>query len=217
MKPLSPWAKGPFELLIHAEGHLISGDDFDRRIAPISFDNAVEVAITTYLTLKPIQRSGRDYQRADVEKWLKNYHTRLDFLQEELDARKLSWTVDRGHIVWCHDCRNEQYHGGQKGTPEMDVLNLIREAALWIFSILYEVSDTDQRLVWEIESRSSSQPERDEKYDEAIDGAFDAVIIGEQIYDASEVLFAVDEPAYRAVGAELREAAEREEGEERSA
>ena len=38
MKPLAPWANGPFELLIHAEGHLLNGDDFDRRIALISFD-----------------------------------------------------------------------------------------------------------------------------------------------------------------------------------
>ncbi len=50
MKPLPPWAKGPFELLVHAEGHFIAGEDFDRRIALISFDNAIEVAITTYLT-----------------------------------------------------------------------------------------------------------------------------------------------------------------------
>lgn len=217
MKPLSPWAKGPFELLIHAEGHLISGDDFDRRIALISFDNAVEVAITTYLTLKPIQRGGRAYVRTDVEKWLKNYHSRLDFLQEELDTRKLPWDVDRGHIVWCHDCRNEQYHGGQKGTPEMDVLDLIREAALWIFSVLYEVTDTEQRLAWEIERRSPSSPQSDEKYDEAINSAYDEVIIGDQIYSASEVLFAVDEAAYRVVGAELCDAAEYGEDEERSA
>jgi hypothetical protein len=49
---LPPWANGPFELLVHAEGHLRNGDDFDRRIALISFDNAIEVAITTYLTLQ---------------------------------------------------------------------------------------------------------------------------------------------------------------------
>ena len=79
MTPLPPWANGPFELLVHAEGHLLGGEDFDRRIALISFDNAVEVAIATYLTLNPIQRGGRAYPRVDVDRWLNNYHTKLDF------------------------------------------------------------------------------------------------------------------------------------------
>src|SRR5215203_4662682 len=128
MKPLSPWAKGPFELLIHAEGHLISGDDFDRRIALVSFDNAIEVAITTYLTLNPIQRSGRSYERAKVDQWLQNYHSKLDFLEAELSSKGLPWSVEKSHIVWCHDCRNDQYHGGRKGTPERSLLTLVRQA-----------------------------------------------------------------------------------------
>jgi hypothetical protein len=72
---LPSWAYGPFELLIHAEGHLRGGDDFDRRIALITFDDAIEVAIATYLTLNPIQRGNRAYPKSDVEKWMNNYHT----------------------------------------------------------------------------------------------------------------------------------------------
>ena len=75
MSNIPPWANGPFELIVHAEGHLRDGEDFDRRIALISFDNAIEVAITAYLTLNPIQRSGRSYSKADIERWLANYHT----------------------------------------------------------------------------------------------------------------------------------------------
>lgn len=218
MRPLAPWVNGPFELLIHAEGHLLNGDDFDRRIALISFDNAIEVAITTHLTLNPIQRSGRSYERASVEKWLKNYHSKLDFLEEELTTKGLPWAVERSHIVWCHQNRNEQYHGGNKGTPEMSLLTLVRQAALWIFSVLYDVADTEQRLALEIERRSTTTiPQNNEVYDQAIDGAYDVVIIGEQIYSASEILFAVDEPVYRAMGAELCETAEYGEDEERSA
>ena len=55
MRPLKPWAYGPFEILLHAELHYRVGEDFDRRIAMIGFDNAIEVAITTYLGLHPIQ------------------------------------------------------------------------------------------------------------------------------------------------------------------
>ena len=95
---------------------------------------------------------------------------------------------------------------------------LVRQAALWLFSLLYDVEDTKQRLPQQIERRSaSSAPQNDEAFDRAIDNAYDVVIIGEQIYSASEVLFAVDEPVYRAIGAELCEAAEDAEGEERSA
>lgn len=214
MKPLPPWANGPFELLIHAEGHLINGDDFDRRIALISFDNAIEVTITTYLTLNPIQRGGRSYERVKVERWLKNYHSKLDFFEEELESRGLPWLVERAHIVWCHDNRNVQYHGGNRGIPEMSLLTLVRQAALWTFSLLYEVADTEQRVALEIERRSTrTTPQRDEAYDQAIDSFHDAIIIGEQIYSASEVLFAVDEPVYRTMGAELCE----DEDEEQSA
>lgn len=64
---LKPWAWGPFEVLLHAELHYRVGEDFDRRIAMIGFDNAIEVAITTYLTLHPMQRGNRTYPKADVE------------------------------------------------------------------------------------------------------------------------------------------------------
>lgn len=218
MKPLHPWAKGSFELLSHAEGHLINGDDFDRRIALISFDNAIEVAITTYLTLNPLYRGGRSYAKVDVEGWLTNYHSKLDFFDTELTRRSLTWQVERDHITWCHEHRNEQYHGGRKGTPEMDVLHLIREAALWIFATLYEVADVEQRLSEE-SLRSSVPPssQKEQRYDEAIDSAYDLIIIGEQIYTASEVLSAVDHEVYRELGAALCETAEDEAREERSA
>lgn len=60
MTPLHPWANGPFELLVHAEEHLRLGEDVYRRIALIGFDNAIEIAIGSYLLLKPIQRGGKD-------------------------------------------------------------------------------------------------------------------------------------------------------------
>jgi hypothetical protein len=204
VKLLPPWARGPFELLVHAEGHLRNGGDFDRRIALISFDNAIEVAITTYLSLHPIQRGNRNYTKADVEKWLGNYHTKLDFLDMELSARGLAWEVDRSHIVWAHDHRNEQYHGGNKGTPEKQVLGLIRQAALWILSALYEVRDAEQQLEQALAaSLAPKPPERNGAYDHAIDRQYGMVEVGDQAYYASEVLFAADYAAYREIGARL--------------
>jgi hypothetical protein len=63
MSNLQPWAIGPFELILHAEGHLRNGDDFDRSIALISFDNSIEVSISTYLSLHPLLRGNRNYDK----------------------------------------------------------------------------------------------------------------------------------------------------------
>ncbi len=204
MTALRPWATGPFELLVHAEGHLRRGEDFDRRIALISFDNAIEVAITTYLTLKPIQRGGRVYSKAEVDHWLNNYHTRLDFLEAELSTRRASWCVDKSHIAWCHDHRNEQYHGGYKGTPEKHVLKVVRDAALWVFSVLFDVTEVGAILEKAIlDDGPPPAPTPEKRFDVAIDGAYGIIEVGEESYYASELLFAVDYPAYCDLGGRL--------------
>ena len=77
MSALKPRALGPFELLVHAEMHYRTGEDFDRRIAIVGFDNAIEVAIHTYLNLHPIQRLNKTYPKADIDKWLDNFHTKV--------------------------------------------------------------------------------------------------------------------------------------------
>lgn len=204
--PLPPWANGPFELLVHAEGHLRGGDDFDRRIALISLDNAIEVAIATYLTLNPIQRGGRSYPKSDVEEWLNNYYTKLDFLEAEIAARGGSWQIEKGHIIWAHDHRNEQYHGGFKGTPEKTVLEIIRGAALWVFAMLFDITDPEGALDQAILDRiPAAAPARERKFDVAIDAQYGIVAVGQHGYYASELLFAVDDAAYRDLGAQLCE------------
>lgn len=115
--PLPPWAEGPFELIFHAELHFRAGEDFDRRIAMIGFDNAIEVAITTYLSLHPMHRGGRTYADANVQQWLRNYHTRIEFFVAECGRRTLAVMIETGHIIWYHQIRNEQYHRGGNSTP----------------------------------------------------------------------------------------------------
>ncbi len=206
MTPLPPWANGPFELIVHAESHLRAAKDFDRRIALISYDNAIEIAITTYLRLHPMQRGGREYERQDVEQWLKNYHTKLDFLEKEIELRAIPWTVERAYIVWAHDHRNEQFHGEPKGVPEESVLQIARTAALWIFSILFDVSDVESALEQAVRDQAPpSTPSREKRIDAAIDELYGVIELGEQSYDASELLFAVDYDAYRYIGEELGE------------
>lgn len=204
MSDIRPWAKGPFELLVHAEGHLRNGDDFDRRIALISFDNSIEVTITTYLSLHPIQRANRQYPKAQVEQWLANYHTKLDFLENECASRSVAMAVDRASVIWAHDHRNEQYHGGNKGTPEIEVLRIIRESALWIFGFLFEVTDSEAELDQELSARRpATSVGRDRKLDVAIDRRYGLIAVCGEDYHASELLHSVDPIAYRELGTRL--------------
>ena len=204
MTSLPPWTDGPFELIVHAEIHFREADDFDRSIALIGFDNAIEVAITTYLALDPVLRGGRQFQRNDVNQWTQNYYTKLDFFETEVQLRNITWSIEKSHIIWAHNQRNEQYHGGQKGVPNRNTLQIARGAALWIFSILFDVNDPEAALEQAILNRSPRQPPAQENdFDKAIDERYGIIAVGEQDYYASDLLFAVDHTAYRDLGEKL--------------
>jgi hypothetical protein len=199
MITLKPWAYGPFELIFHAETHRRNGDDFDRRIALIGFDNAIEVAITTYLSLHPIQRGNRHYQKTDVDKWLDNYHTKIDFFLSEVQQRILSIECGKDEIVWFHSIRNGQYHGGDANVPPERALQVIRKTAIWVFSVLYDVPVADiEQLIeqWIAEKVHQNIPQRNEHCDRLIDNHHGMILIGEQLYYASEVIYAIDPVNY---------------------
>ncbi len=146
MGKLKPWIRGPFELIRHAEGHLKAGTDFDKRMALISFDNAIEVAITTFLLLHPKQRGGQAYSKDKTQQWLANYHSKLEFLFDEY-AGTLPTPLDvtAAEIIWYHSVRNELYHSGNGVVPEEPALSGAREASLRIFSALFQV-DGEARM-----------------------------------------------------------------------
>lgn len=204
MKTLPPWARGPLDLISHAEGHLRVGHDFDRRIALITFDNSIEASITVYLSLHPKMRGKREYPQDKVEGWLFNFYTRMDFLEEELATRKLKWTIPREHLEWAHKQRNEMYHGGHGGTPTLDEVSLSRSSAFWVFSLLYDDTDVEDRIAEMVDALVPPQdPEQDSIFDRAIDKVYDMVTICGQSHPASEALFSVDPEAYRELGLRL--------------
>lgn len=143
---IKPWARKAFELIYHAETHWVIKDDYDKRLALISFDNAIEVSISLYLGLNPVQRSGKSYAKAEVEKWTKNYHTKIDFYLAEVEQRGLPIVFGQKTIVWLHDQRNEIYHGSSSGIPEEATIIDIRSVALWVFSVLFEYPDIETIL-----------------------------------------------------------------------
>lgn len=157
-RSIKPWARKAFELIFHAEHHWRSGSDYDKRLAVISFDNSIEASISVYLGLNPIQRGDRHYPRVDVQIWLKNYHTKLDFFNQELNSRGLPEHRDKAHIVWLHEQRNELYHGSSGSVPEINTLEEIRFVALWVYSVLFDDSGIEVRLEEAINAVDKVEP-----------------------------------------------------------
>jgi len=135
---LAPWARGPFELIRHADGHLKDAGDTDRRIALIGFDNAIEVCIDVFIKLHPRVRGGVELQQGDVEKATRNYHTKIEWLDKYVEANNLQIDFSIEEIVWYHSLRNELYHSGNGMVPEMHVLEGARSATLAVFSTLFK-------------------------------------------------------------------------------
>jgi hypothetical protein len=141
MVTLEPWAYVPFELIKHAEEHQKANGDFDRRIALISYDNAIEVSISTYLQLHPTQRGGAQYSKEQVNKWLANYHSSLDFFFNEF-MKTLGRTppIAKETYIHYHNLRNNLYHEGKNFVPPHRDIQGARAAAIYIFSTLFQVN-----------------------------------------------------------------------------
>lgn len=202
-RKLKPWASGPFDVLLHAETNYLSGEDSGRRLSMISFDNAIELVITTYLNLHPIQRGGRTYSKADVEKWSNNYHTKVEFFFVECGSRGITVDVEQDEVIWFHEVRNGQYHVGGSTIPNELVLNGVRTAALEVFSVLFE---EDAALLLEEHVAMMNPlppPPRTDAHDRLIDQEYDMIEVCGRTECASDILYALDPERYREVALEL--------------
>ncbi|GHV90113.1 hypothetical protein AGMMS50268_06160 [Spirochaetia bacterium] len=161
---LKPWTIKPFELLFHAEIHFVKSTDYDKRLALISFDNSIEVSISTYLSLHPSQRNGKNYAKKYVEEKLQNYHTKIDFFVERINELRLPLHTERSEIIFYHEQRNNQYHGADSSAPSTMVLNKIREIAIWAFSVLFEIHNVENLLKDAINESETSLMTIPEKY-----------------------------------------------------
>jgi hypothetical protein len=207
---LKPWADGPFEVLLHAEMHYRVGEDFDRRIAMIGFDNAIEVAITTYLSLHPMQRGNRQYPNAAVEQWLNNYHTKLSFFFVECTSRNILPKSKQDEVIYYHDVRNRQYHVGGAEVPQERVLDDAREAAIEVFGVLFDQPDVNGLLEVYVAHREKKPSPRTSESDKLIDEAHGVIELCGQLEYSSEVLYALDPDRYHAAAeaAKTRETGE---------
>lgn len=214
---LKPWAWGPFEVLVHGEMHYRVGEDLDRRIAMVGFDNAIELSITTYLTLNPIQRGNRTYPKNDVQQWLDNFHTRVEFFFKECETRSVVAVSKSDEMIWYHEVRNGQYHVGGATIPQRRELDGVRGAALEVFSVLFEEPDADALLDERIGAMGSPPvPPRSEAHDRLIDSEHGMIDLCGQPEYVSNLLYSLDPDRYREVALELQQAAESSQAEESS-
>lgn len=137
-----PWISGPKELIDHAIGHLRQGGAFDHRIAMISIDNAVELAIKTYLGLPKRVRGSDGPSRQQLQAATNSFPNLLDLL-EEYGEDKLDG-VELGDIEVYHRLRNQLYHDGNGVTVDSDhVDGYLQIARILLSNLLGVVTDND--------------------------------------------------------------------------
>ncbi len=202
---LTPWAIGPFEIILHAEMHYRNGSDLDRRIAVVGYDNAIELTIHTYLNLHPIQRQNRSYPKVDIERWLGNFHTKVEFFLSEVTSRGLRVLCDQAKFIWYHEVRNGQYHVGGATIPQARELEGIREAAMWVFSILFEIPDVRDLIEQHLATKSGDDlPKRNDDDDRLIDYEYGTIELVGKPYYVSEVIHRFDPVLYSELATEIR-------------
>lgn len=67
MTGIKPLAVGPFEMLYHAETHSLKGEDFDRRIALISYYTSEILYNVDYQAYKEIGEELLSFRGPDAE------------------------------------------------------------------------------------------------------------------------------------------------------
>jgi len=131
-----PWTDGPRELLQHAVDHLAEGGDFDRRIAMVSIDNAVELSVKTYLGLPDRARSPSGPGRKQIQDASESFPALLDLLEQYASDRIVGLSLD--DIEWYHRIRNQLYHSGNAITVERSKVETYLELALSLFESLFD-------------------------------------------------------------------------------
>ncbi len=137
---INPWTDGPLELLKHGLEHLSNGTDFDRRIAMISIDNAVELMIKTYLSL-PLRVTGGKMSRKKRTEAFQNFPSLLDGLENF--ASDIIVGIALSDIEWFHNVRNMLYHEGNAITVESGKVESYAEIAKILFVRLFDISLDD--------------------------------------------------------------------------
>lgn len=132
---MKPWVTGPKELLEHAIAHIPGGSSFDFRIALISIDNAVELAIKTFLGLPERSRGAPGPSRRELDQASQSFPELLDLLEKHASAKIQG--CDLGDIEWYHRLRNDLYHNGNGITVDAAKVDSYLQIAKLLFEALF--------------------------------------------------------------------------------
>jgi len=73
-----------------------------------------------------------------VERATRNYHSKIEFLDNYIESQRLPVLIPIEAIVWYHQLRNELYHSGNGMVPEIHVLEGARAATVTVFNVLFK-------------------------------------------------------------------------------
>ena len=130
------WASGAVELLRHADSHIHLNTAFDKRIAFISIDNAVETSIRTFLSL-PSSKSGIKIARKDFDAVENSFPGLLALLWSHAGGKLTG--IDEVDIEHYHRIRNKLYHDGTGLSVDDQYLLAYRQIAVLILKNLFSV------------------------------------------------------------------------------
>jgi hypothetical protein len=130
------WASGAVELLRHADSHIHLDTAFDKRIAFISIDNAVETSIRTFLSL-PSSKSGLKIARRDIDAVENSFPGLLALIWSNAGGRLTG--IDEADIEHYHRIRNKLYHDGTGLSVDEQYMLAYRQIAVLILKNLFNV------------------------------------------------------------------------------
>lgn len=133
---LKPWVGGVIELLEHAIVHINEASDFDRRIAFISIDNAVELSIRTFLALPKRVRKHDVPSRKELQDAENSFPMYLDLIEKYATDKLIAFELS--DIEWYHRLRNQLYHNGTGLTVEKSKVEAYYEISKNLFELLFD-------------------------------------------------------------------------------
>jgi len=136
------WTKGLKELLNHGIEHIDRGNNFDLRIAMISIDNAVELAMKTYFAKnKRVLNIARKYFKTTrMVAFPKLLDAFTNFAPDKISKEELD-KIEHFHII-----RNNLYHEGNGITVEVHIVEEYAKIAENLISALFEKKKVKKKL-----------------------------------------------------------------------
>ena len=158
-----PWMQKPYEYIFHAETHYKDNSDYSKRMSYISFDNAIEVTINTFIHLHTKPKGKKIFEKKEIKE-TESYFQKLELFEKYIRSEDLPITWDKEKINYYHEQRNHLYHDSNLSSPDSGELNRIRLITFWIFSVLFDIADIEDILNNAIEKAELQCPKIPEEY-----------------------------------------------------